>query len=251
MSTIIDKISSSRNVILEISNEYDWDISEVPLLSTNEIERIYNIENHKNSIYSSFGIAAGCNFVLKHKQIKSHNLHVIYYNMPSGNQSSVKVTKSLTDKILNLYTNDLIDTDDSIIILINEPISDTINNINDSVNILLQENYHGPNDKIKDEMKQNNINLEKSFFRHITIFDLRFFQTNKLKHSLVPQHLPIRNRSEIDRILKACKANKSQMPAIMRYDPIAKTIRLTPGDLCKIIRHTPEAGDIIYYRICK
>lgn len=251
MSTIIDKISKSRNIILEISNDYDWDISSTPILSTNEIERIYNIENHKNSIYSSFGIAAGCNFVLKHKNIPSHSLHVIYYNMPNGNQSSVKVNKSLTDKILNLYTDGLINTDDSIMIIINESISDTINNINDSVNILLQENYNEPIDTIKDEMKTSNINLEKNFFRHVTIFDIRYFQTNKLKHSLVPQHIPIRNKAEIDNILEKCKATKSQMPAIMRNDPIAKTIRLTDGNLCKIIRHTPEAGDIIYYRICK
>lgn len=249
MSTIIDKISFSRNVILEILNEYDWDISEVPLLSTNEIERIYNIENHKNSIYSSFGIAAGCNFVLKHKRMKSHKLHVIYYNMPTGNQSSVKVTKSLTDKILNLYTDELIDNDDSIIILINEPISETIYKINDSVNILLQENYDGPSDAIKEEAK--NTEIENRHFRYVTIFDIRFFQTNKLKHSLVPKHIPIRNKSEIESILKNCKATKSQMPAIMRNDPIAKTIRLTPGDLCKIIRHTPEAGDVTYYRLCK
>ena len=249
--TIIDKISMSRDVILEISNEYDWDISEVPLLSTNEIERLYNIENHKNSIYSSFGIAAGCNFVLKHKHMPSHKLHIIYYNMPTGNQSSVKVTKSLTDKILNLYKEQSIDKDDSIMILMNEQISDTIHNINDSINILLQENYDGPSDEIQDEMKTSKINLEKNFFRYTTIFDIRFFQTNKLKHSLVPLHTPIRDRSEIESILEDCKASKSQMPAIIKNDPIAKTIRLTPGDICKITRHTPEAGDIIYYRICK
>lgn len=251
MTTIIKKISNSRNIILEILNDYDWDISNVPILSTNEIERIYNIENNKNSIYSSFGIAAACNFVLKHKNIPSHNLHVIYYNMPSGNQHSVKVTKSLIDKVLNLYTEKLINPDDSIIILINEPISDTIININDSLNILLQENYDGPGEIIKDQMKSNNINLEKNFFRYTTIFDIRDYQFNKLNHSLVPQHIPIRNTFSIEKILKESNATRSQMPVISKNDPIAKIIRLTPGNICKIIRHTPEAGDIIYYRLCK
>ena len=82
MNTIIEKVSNSRDILLEILNEYGWDISKVPNLSVNEIEQIYNIENNKNSIYSSFGIAAGCNFVLTHENIPSHKLHVIYYNMP-------------------------------------------------------------------------------------------------------------------------------------------------------------------------
>jgi len=251
MNTIINKINKSRNIILEILNDYDWDISSVPLLSTNEIERIYNIENHKNSIYSSFGIAAGCNFILKHKNIPSHKLHVIYYNMPIGNQRSIKVNKSLVDKVLNLYTENLIDRDDSTIILINEQISDTINNINDSLNVLLQENYDEPSDIIKDEMKLKNINLDKNFFRYSTIFDIRDFQFNKLKHSLVPKHIPIRDIYLIEKIIKECNAIKSQMPVIWKNDPIAKIIRLTPGNICKIIRHTPEAGVIVYYRICK
>jgi DNA-directed RNA polymerase subunit H (RpoH/RPB5) len=251
MSTIIDKISISRGIILEILNKYDWDTSSTPMLSINEIDRIYNIENHKNSIYSSFGIAAGCNFVLKHKLIPSHKLHVIYYNMPIGNQSSVKINKSLKKHILNLYTESLIDPDDSIIILVNEPMSDTIHNINDSINILLQENYDSPTDQIKDEMDLANINLSNSFFRYTTIFDIRYFLTNKLNHMLVPSHYPIRDLNKIEEILKESNATRSQMPSILKNDPMAKAIRLTPGDLCKIIRHTHEAGDIVYYRICK
>tara|TARA_Y100001958_G_scaffold30715_1_gene19799 strand:+ start:3690 stop:4442 length:753 start_codon:yes stop_codon:yes gene_type:complete len=250
MSTIIEKVSNSRNILLEILNEYDWDISKVPILSINEIEQVYNIENNKNSIYSSFGISAGCNFVLTHKNIPSHKLHVIYYNMPSGNQSSVKVTKSLTDKILNLYNESLIDDDDSIIILINEPMSETIQKINDSINIFLQENYE-PSDKIKEEMKNNKINMPKTFFRYTTIFDIRVFQTNLLNHSLVPKHYPIRDKTKINHILESSNAKINQMPGITRNDQIAKIIRLVPGDLCKIIRHTKEGGETIYYRICK
>lgn len=250
MSTIIEKVSNSRNILLEISNEYDWDISKVPTLSINEIDKVYNIENNKNSIYSSFGIAAGCNFVLTHKNIPSHKLHVIYYNMPSGNQSSVKVTKSLIDKILNLYNESLIDIDDSVIILINEAMSETIKKINDSINILLQENYE-PSDKIKEEMKNNKINMPKTFFRYTTIFDIRVFQTNILNHSLVPKHYPIRDINTINNILEKFNSKMNQMPGITRNDQIAKIIRLAPGDLCKIIRHTKEGGETIYYRICR
>ena len=43
----------------------------------------------------------------------------------------------------------------------------------------------------------------------------------------------------------------NQMPGITRNDQIAKIIRLTPGDLCKIIRHTKEGGETYYYRICR
>jgi len=251
MTTIIDKITRSRNTVLEISNDYDWNILDVPVLSNNEIDKIYNIENYKNSIYASFGIAAGCNFKLKHKQIPSHHLHVIYYNMPSGNQQSVKVTKSLIDKVMNLYNDSIINIDDSLLILINEPISDTIKKINDSLNILLQENYEGPNEQIQEEMKVSKINLLKNFFRYITIFDIKWYQVNLLNHTLVPKHIPIRDKSMIDKIINECNATSSQMPGIVKNDSIAKAIRLNVGDLCKIVDHTRNAGDIIRYRICK
>lgn len=249
MNTIIEKVSNSRDILLEILNEYGWDISKVPNLSVNEIEQIYNIENNKNSIYSSFGIAAGCNFVLTHENIPSHKLHVIYYNMPSSNQKSIKVNKSLTGKVMNLYNESLINHDDSIIILINEQMSETIKKINDSMNILLRENYE-PSDIIVDEMKNSNINISKNFFRYITIFDIRVYQTNILNHSSIPKHYPIRDKNKINDILKNSNAEINQIPGITRNDQIAKIIRLVPGDLCKIIRHTKEGGESIYYRVC-
>jgi len=251
MTTIIEKISKSRSTIMEILNNYDWDISNIPIISAYEIDQLYNIENNKNSIYSSFGIAAGCNFKLTHKHIPSHALHVIYYNMPSGNQSSVKVNKSIVDKILNLYNENLINSDDSISIIINDPITDTVLKINDSINVLLHENYNGPSEQIKEEMSKSNLHLFDNYFRNVTINYINTLQVNILDHYLIPTHIPIRDITEINIILKKYNTTSNQMPIISKNDIVAKTIRLNVGEMCKIIRHSKTAGVEEYYRICK
>ena len=252
---IVSKVANSRNIILEISNNYEWDISKVPILSKHEIEMIYNLENSKNSVFSSFGISAGCSFKLTHKHIPSHNLVVLYYNMPDGNISGVKVNKSLIDKILNLYRQDVdttaLDVDDSLLILINEPIKNTIMNINNSINILLQQSYDQPSDTIIKEMKESKYNVSNEYFRYVTIMDINSYQVNLLKHELVPQHYPIRDKVEIEEILKNNNATKNELPKIDKNDQIAKIIRLVPGNICKITRYTSTGGDSIYYRICK
>ena len=249
MTTIIEKISKSRSTILEILNEYGWDISNIPILSANEIDQVYNIENNKNSIYSSFGVASGCNFKLAHKLMPSHYLHIIYYNMPTGNQSSVKVNKSIVDKILNLYNESIINSDDSLSIIINDPINETVEKLNDSLNVLLQENYNGPSEQIKEEM--SDLNLVNNFFRNVTINNINTFQINILNHSLVPTHKPIRNITEINNILEKHNVTINQIPIISKNDIISKVIRLNPGELCQIIRYSKTAGEENNFRICK
>lgn len=41
-----------------------------------------------------------------------------------------------------------------------------------------------------------------------------------------------------------------EFPEISRFDPVAKTIGLRPGKLCKITRSSPTAVESNYYRLC-
>ena len=100
-------------------------------------------------------------------------------------------------------------------------------------------------------MNKSNTHLCNPFFRNIQIFNIMTFQNNLLKHDLVPQHTPIRNKDEIKKILNSCNATREQFPIISKGDSIAKIIRLIPGDICKIIRINKTCGKYIYYRICK
>ena len=104
---IVDKVTRSRFTLKEIlSNE--WDVSIMPDMSNNEVEKLYTLPSSKNKQIAQFGVASACNFSLKHKYIPSYRIHVIYYNFPEISKSSSKITKSSCDKIDALYSSELI-----------------------------------------------------------------------------------------------------------------------------------------------
>jgi DNA-directed RNA polymerase subunit H len=84
---------------------------------------------------------------------------------------------------------------------------------------------------------------------------IRFFSiprliTNPLKHVLVPKHERVPH-VEHEKLMKELYAKKKELPLIRFHeDPIAKWIGLVPGDIVKITRPSPSAGETIYYRLC-
>ena len=52
-------------------------------------------------------------------------------------------------------------------------------------------------------------------------------------------------------ILTKTNAELYQLPVILRTDPMAKLIRLCPGDICEITRTSEKCGKSMYYRVCK
>ena len=245
--TDIQKIAKSRKIIKEIlSNE--WQTDDIPILSEEEIRHLYNTSEEKNTIYNNFGKGTICNFILEHKILKDLKLHVIYYNFPDFNKKKVKITKSIENKIYNLYDNELIGKYDNLFIIINENITDSIIQIKDNINNKLQQNIDI--EPIKDEITKNNLNLNKNHFKYVDIYSLDSLQTNINNHILVPVHRVIRNNDEINKILEKCNATRNQLPIINKNDPIAKIKRMITGDICEITRLTSK-GETLYYRICK
>lgn len=84
---------------------------------------------------------------------------------------------------------------------------------------------------------------------------IRFFSiprliANPLKHVLVPKHERV-PQAEHEQLMKDLYAKKKELPLIRFHeDPIAKWIGLVPGDIVKITRPSPTAGETIYYRLC-
>ena len=84
---------------------------------------------------------------------------------------------------------------------------------------------------------------------------LRFFQaaaivTNPMKHVLVPPHEKV-PATEVPDLLKSMYAKKAQLPLIRFHeDPIARLLGLVPGDVVKITRASPTAGECVMYRVC-
>ena len=44
--------------------------------------------------------------------------------------------------------------------------------------------------------------------------------------------------------------NDNEFPELSRFDPVAQTIGIRPGQLCEIIRPSKTAISAPYYRIC-
>lgn len=251
---LIDKINRSRATLKEIL-EKEWDTDTIPNLSNKELEIMY--ANTNTNAYES----SGCNITLNHKLIKGHKLHIVYYNFPELNRSGTKVNKTCCEKLIALYKTEGIEDDfdapfekdDSLLVIINEKISDSMENSVEETYLKGQEelNRVGLRPEIQKIIKDKKNPYNLSHFRNIHMFHIDSLINNLLDHRLVPYHEPIRNQNNIDMLLKKLNATRAQLPVILRTDAIGKYHRLAPGDVCKIVRKSNKSGESIYYRICK
>lgn len=249
---IINYILKSREQLKNIlSNE--WDTSIIQDYSKTELEKIYNLNTPKSSNISQFGNASGCNLTLTHKHIPSHKLHVIYYNFPELGRNIPKITKQCGDKIISLYTEEIIESDDSILMIILDKLTENIENTISTINQQFQEELNITNlrDTILNEnnTKKNPLKYSLSHFKNIHVFNILSLTINLTKHVYVPKHECIRDKKIINKLLQDTNTTMKQLPIIKVSDIQAKLLRMSPGDLCKITRNTP-AGEIVTYRIC-
>lgn len=95
---------------------------------------------------------------------------------------------------------------------------------------------------IKNMKEQNNITIE--------IFMMKELQFNISKHVLVPKHEVVKDSKEIEELLDTYKLRKNQLPIILHTDPMARYLNVKVGEIVKIIRSSPSAGEAIVYRYC-
>lgn len=68
-----------------------------------------------------------------------------------------------------------------------------------------------------------------------------------LEHELVPKH-EVLSPEEALKILKKLGITPDKLPWIRASDPVARAIKAKPGDIVKIIRKSPTAGEAVVYR---
>lgn len=104
----------------------------------------------------------------------------------------------------------------------------------------------------KQEIKTMNQVLNQLFLqgRFIVLLSLDRLQFNILNHQYVPRHT-ILNDDEVGEMMKKYNVmEKSQLPDISRYDPVALAIGMRPGEVCIIDRPSKSAISSPYYRVC-
>lgn len=67
------------------------------------------------------------------------------------------------------------------------------------------------------------------------------------KHILVPKHLKL-SEKEKSNLLEKYDISIKQLPKILKDDPAIKDLHPKQGDIIKVIRQSPTAGETIFYR---
>jgi DNA-directed RNA polymerase subunit H len=67
------------------------------------------------------------------------------------------------------------------------------------------------------------------------------------KHSLIPKHVKLSDK-EKEALLKKYNITLSELPKILKDDPAIQSIGAKSGDVIKIIRKSPTAGEAVFYR---
>ena len=67
------------------------------------------------------------------------------------------------------------------------------------------------------------------------------------KHHLVPKHIKI-SEKEKQELLKRYNITTKELPKILIEDPAIKNLEVKIGDVVKILRKSPTAGEFVFYR---
>lgn len=247
---VVTKICNTRYNLQKYLKQ-EWDTSAISDLSVKEVDALYGLSIPQSQGIPSFGACTACNFTLSHREIPEHQLHVIYYNFGEKNEPPLKITKTCGDKIRSLYANDIIGSDDSLLLIFQSPITENIAKTIEDIYTDGQETLKQTN--LSDEVLGGNEGLEEpyrlSHFRNIHAFYLDHLAIDITAHEIVPIHEPLRKEADIQAVLDRCNCKLHQLPKIMRTDPQAKCMRLAPGDVCKIVRRS-WVGEVVTYRVC-
>lgn len=120
---------------------------------------------------------------------------------------------------------------------------DTKKDVNSEIIFISKEKLTTNNFKSFKEFKEFNIN--------ITFFHLKELLINIYRHNLVPKHIPITNKNEIEDLIKKYSVkSKYQFPIILHTDPICKYLDIKSNTLVKIVRASKTSGEYISYRYC-
>ncbi|MBI2542537.1 DNA-directed RNA polymerase subunit H [Candidatus Woesearchaeota archaeon] len=68
------------------------------------------------------------------------------------------------------------------------------------------------------------------------------------KHTLTPKHLKL-GEKEKAQLLERYHVTSKELPKIQKTDSAIKELEAKPGDIVKIIRKSPTAGDAVFYRV--
>jgi DNA-directed RNA polymerase subunit H (RpoH/RPB5) len=71
---------------------------------------------------------------------------------------------------------------------------------------------------------------------------------NIVEHELVPKH-EVLSKEEKQKVLDKFKITTEELPKILSSDAVMEYLKAKPGDVVRIMRDSPTAGETVYYRV--
>ena len=217
-SSLISSIYKSREVILELLQTQNYDISNYRGVDINEINTLYetsmlDIIVEKNIIEDGQESKGEPENIIKEK------MYVHYYL--DGKISQTKIQNLIDDLFI---TEEILTSNDALFIIIEQEPNETINNF------------------------VHHIWEKDGIF--VIVQSIKRLQFNVLNHELQPK-FKILNEQETNNVKKKYNIiNDSNWPEISRFDPVCKATFIRPGQIFEITRPSKTALVSNYYRIC-
>lgn len=209
---IINKIYRSKNTLLEMLDLRGFDTEKYKNFSVNEIDVMYKSMDKKLTTESS-----PLDFNCEKGENNCYIKFVLFTKLRVAN------TKTLIENMIDEYVKE----GDTIIFVV----KDKINNIDSYESVL------------STYLEENKIMVQ--------IFWIDTLLTNITKHELVPTMRILNEEEKQDIFNKANISSFTQMPLILKTDPVAKFYGLVRGDLVEIVRPSPTGGVYKNYRYCQ
>lgn len=209
-SSLISQVYTSRNMLVELLKSQNYNTSEYEEFSINEIN-VMKMNNQLDMILEKN--PAG------EKEERQKKIYVKYY------LGKLLRPNNLQEMIDDLFiVEEVLTKEDTLLVV------------------------------VKDDLNETLINTIKHIWEteHIFIIlqPLKRLQFNILNHSLVPPHRVLNDSEKIMIKTKYNIMNDGEFPELSRFDPVAQSIGIRPGQICEIIRPSKTAISAPYYRIC-
>lgn len=224
LSQLKTNIFRSRYTILDMLETRGYNIDNYNSFSEKEIDTLFEQINSKVSTSSELGPLDI--FVERDIPNGIKDKCLIKYRL----DEKFKKSKTLEQQILDIFKNNLDETDTLIILNINKI-------------------------PFKKTKKESNIesfidDIYSKFNNFVQIYGIENFLFNVSKHSIVPKH-EIIFTNEINKIKEHYNIEDvNNLPTIRREDPQSKYIGAKPGDIVKITRPSISNINSVLYRYC-
>ena len=209
-SSLISQIYKSRNIILDLMENQDYNVIDYKGFSINEVNTM-KTNNQLDMILEKKETDLDLNYKPK--------IYIRYYLAKSLRPQNLQ---EMIDDLFNI--EEVLGKNDTLFIVVKDEVNETLVNT------------------LKHIWEQDKI--------FIVIQNLKRLQFNIMKHKLVPPHRVLNNAEVLVIKRRYNIMDDEQFPIISRLDPVAQAIGIRPGRVCEIIRPSKTAILAPYYRIC-